>query len=214
MVSSETGPFGRVILPKADLPCELPLDTLPRPADWAAVFERAAPLVMEIGCGAGRTLIGMALQRPECNFLGLERAGEYYRELRARVDKRKLSNMRVARIDAAFLIQHYVADGAVSEYHIYFPDPWPKKRHHKRRLFNDAFCADLRRTLAPDGVLYFATDHQDYYAEILPRLRKVLAVTEHPEPWDDAPLGRTNFEVKYMKEGRPIYRLVGGRVKN
>src|SRR5579862_1665052 len=159
---SEQSPFGRVILPAATTPSELPLDKLPQPADWAAVFGRNAPLIVEIGCGAGRTLIGMALQRPECDFIGIERAGEYYRELRARVDKRKLANARVARIDAAHLIHHFFADASVTEYHIYFPDPWPKKRHLKRRLFTDPFCADLRRTMTPGGILYFATDHEDY----------------------------------------------------
>src|SRR5258708_5410658 len=69
--------------------------------------------------------------------------------------------------------------------------------------------AELRRTLAPDGVLYVATDHAEYYSEILPRLRAVLSIEEHPRPWEDAPAGRTNYEVKYLKAGRPIYRLIG-----
>jgi tRNA (guanine-N7-)-methyltransferase len=164
---------------------------------------------VEIGCGGGRTIIGIAVARPAENFLAVERAGEYYRVLRDRVTRRALSNMRISRLDADYLIARFFPDECVREYHVYFPDPWPKKRHHKRRLFTEQFCADLRRTLIPGGVLYFATDHQDYYQEILPRLQAVLAVREHPERWEDGPQGRTNYEVKYLREGRPIYRLVG-----
>jgi tRNA (guanine-N7-)-methyltransferase len=172
------------------------------------VFGRSAPLALEIGCGGGRTVIGMALTRLEWNFIGIEHAGEYYRMLRERVTRRRVANLRITRVDAAYLLHCFLPDASVREFHIYFPDPWPKKRHQKRRLFTEAFCADLRRTLAGDGVLYFATDHAEYYAELLPLLRAAFQVTEHPQPWEDAPLGRTNFEVKYMKEGRPIYRLV------
>ncbi|MCY3021207.1 MAG: tRNA (guanosine(46)-N7)-methyltransferase TrmB [Planctomycetota bacterium] len=190
--------------------CELPPPAeLGEPADWARVYGRPGPLIVEIGCGGGRTIIGMAVAHPEWNFLAIERAGEYYRTLRERVTKRGLANMRVTQLDAAYLINRFFPDASVREYHVYFPDPWPKKRHHKRRLFTEQFCADLRRTLIPGGVLYFATDHQDYYQEILPRLRAALSVQEHPEPWEDAPEGRTNYEVKYLREARPIYRLVG-----
>jgi tRNA (guanine-N7-)-methyltransferase len=180
------------------------------PVDWTRVFGRVAPLVVEIGCGGGRYLIGQAETHPEADFLAVERAHEYFKVLKERVAKRRLPNTRVMRTDGGDLVANCFGDASVFAYHIYFPDPWPKKRHHKRRLFSDAFCAHLRRTLRPDGTLFFATDHQDYFAEILPRLRAALRVTEHPEPWEDAPAGRTNYEIKYLKEGRPIYRLTAG----
>ena len=207
-VVSDGGPFGRVLLPRAEHEWELPLDTLPEPVDWAAVYGRAVPLVVEIGCGGGRTIMALAVQRPDANCMGIERCGEYYRLMRDRAKRKKLSNFRCGRIDAAFLIKRFFSDSSVREYHIYFPDPWPKKRHLKRRLFNAEFCADLKRTLEPGGTLFFATDHKDYYAEILPLLRGFFNVAEYPLPWADAPEGRTNFEVKYMRAGRPIYRLV------
>ena len=203
------GPFGRVLLPAAENEWELPLDVLPAPADFGAIFGRNAPLVIEVGSGGGRTIMNIASTHPEWNCLGIERCGEYYRIMRERAVRRKLSNFRCARIDAAYLIQHYVTDASVLQYHIYFPDPWPKKKHLKRRLFNAEFCTELKRTLAADGTLFFATDHRDYYDEILPLLRNYFEVAEHPAPWDDAPEGRTNFETKYMKAGRAIYRLVG-----
>jgi tRNA (guanine-N7-)-methyltransferase len=185
---------------------ELPLATMGTPADLSAIYGRSAPLVVEIGCGGGRTILGMAAEHPEWNCMGVERAGEYYRMLRDRASKRRLPNFRIARTDAAYLIDRFFADNSVFQYHIYFPDPWPKKRHHKRRLFSENFCASLRRTLQPGGTLFVASDHHEYYLEMLPRLKAVLPMIERSEPWEDAPEGRTNYEVKYIKQGRPIYR--------
>ncbi|HEY3322002.1 MAG TPA: tRNA (guanosine(46)-N7)-methyltransferase TrmB [Planctomycetota bacterium] len=206
--AAPTNPKSKIQNPKSELP---PLAELGEPADWRRVYGRLAPLVVEIGCGGGRTIIGMAAAHPDWDCLAIEQAGEYYNILHERAEKRALPNLRVARIDAAYLVNRFFADSCVAQYHIYFPDPWPKKRHHKRRLFKEEFCRDLRRTLAPDGILYFATDHQDYFVELLPLLRATLKVTEHPEPWPDAPEGRTNYEVKYLREGRPIYRLIATR---
>ena len=181
--------------------------TLSKPIDWPAMFGRMAHLSVEIGCGGGRWLIGAAESNPEKNYVGLEIAGEFYNILRERSAKRGLKNLKVARIDGAWLMRDRFADNSIDEYHIYFPDPWPKKRHNKRRLLSDEFCAQLQRTLKPGGILWFATDHKEYYSVVLPRLAKVLPVQEHPEPWPDAPAGRTNFEAKYIVQGRPIYRL-------
>ena len=190
---------------------ELKPGGLQGPVDWTAVYGRPGPLVVEIGCGGGRALLNMALARPAENFLGVELCGEYYRMAHARANKRRVENVRVIVAEAQYLLACFFPDRCVQEYHIYFPDPWPKKRHHKRRLFNPPFCAQLRRTLLPGGVLYVATDDQEYYAEIEPLLREALAVEPHPGVWEEAPLGRTNFEVKYMAAGRPIYRLVARR---
>lgn len=179
------------------------------PANWGAVFGRQAPLIVEIGCGGGRYLIGQAEARRDWDFVAIELAGEYLNLMKKRVIKRGLTNMRLFKTDAADLIQSCFPDECVHEYHVYFPDPWPKKRHRKRRLFTPEFCRTLRRTLTPDGTLFFATDHADYFEEIQPLLSSVLRVTPHPAPWEDAPQGRTNYEIKYLVEGRPIYRLVG-----
>jgi tRNA (guanine-N7-)-methyltransferase len=198
------------ITPPEEIPWELPpVAELGEPANFEKVYGRPGPLTVEVGCGGGRTIIDIALAHPDWNCLGVEVAGEYYKVLRERAARRKIANLRVSRIDAAYLIARFFPNECVREYHIYFPDPWPKKRHRKRRLFSEKFCENLKRTLTPDGILYFATDHQEYFTEILPRLRSVLKIEEHPQPWPDAPQGRTNFEVKYMKEGRPIYRLIG-----
>ncbi|HYF52017.1 MAG TPA: tRNA (guanosine(46)-N7)-methyltransferase TrmB [Planctomycetota bacterium] len=187
---------------------EPPPVELKAPVDWSVIFGRSAPLLIEIGCGGGRTVIGLSIKHPELNCIGCERAGEYYRLLRQRATKRALPNLKVTRTDAAVLLEKFLPDACVREYHIYFPDPWPKKKHHKRRLLTDAFCAQLRRTLEPAGTLYFATDHKEYFDEVLPRLEKVFSIEPLAGPWPDAPEGRTNFEVKYIKQGRPIWRLI------
>lgn len=178
------------------------------PADWRAVFGRSAPLVVEIGCGKGTWLLGQAAADPDRNYLAIERAWDYFKVLRERAVKRRMPNLRVCRTDAADLIANCFGPQCVSVYHVYFPDPWPKARHQKRRLLTPEFCATLRRTLRPEGELFFATDHQGYAEEAIPALRTAFAVTEHPEPWPDAPKGRTNYEIKYLREGRPIWRLI------
>ncbi|GMV82298.1 MAG: hypothetical protein AMXMBFR7_34820 [Planctomycetota bacterium] len=184
---------------------------LPLPLDWALIFGRRAPLGVEIGSGGGRFVIGEAERHPEMDWLGIETAGHYFYTMKERVAKRRLPNLKVVRTDGADLVASCFPDASVSAYHIYFPDPWPKARHRKRRLIKPAFVQQLKRTLAPEGVLYFATDHRDYCEEAEPVLRAELDVTPHPEPWPDAPRGRTNFEAKYMIAGRPIYRFIARR---
>lgn len=183
------------------------------PANWGKVFGRNAPLEVEIGSGGGRYLIACAEARPESNFLAIETDGEYFYLLKERAAKRRLSNLRVCRNDATDLVASVFPDACVDCFHIYFPDPWPKKRHLKRRIFTAAFCSQLRRTLKPRGVLYLATDYRDYVLKILPVLAAKFEVDEHVGTWEDAPKGRTNFEIKYIKEGRPIWRYVA-RCKN
>ncbi len=184
-------------------------ERLHTPEEWSKIFPRSAPVIVEIGCGGGRYIISQAEQHPENNYLAIERANEFFQILKERTAKRKLANLRVCRTDAGFWVMHGFPNQSVSQYHIYFPDPWPKKRHHKRRIFSNAFCEALNRTLKPDGILNFATDHAGYLEEILPVLRANLNITDHPQPWEDAPLGRTNYEIKYMKVGRPIWRFTG-----
>lgn len=185
----------------------LMLGALEVPANWTRIFGRKAPLIVEVGCGGGRYIIAQAEKHPECDFLAIERAGEFFNILHARVAKRRLPNMRVIKADADDMLATLFADRSVRKFHIYFPDPWPKKRHHKRRIFSETFCAHLRRTLEPGGELNFATDHYDYLQDVLPRIRAALPLKEHPGPWEDEPQGRTNYEIKYMKQGRPIWRF-------
>lgn len=207
--TSAEGEEAEKVPPPAD--CELTRylrDDAPEPLDWGKVFGRVAPLVVEIGCGGGRRLLEAAAERPEYNHLGIEYAREYYKTLRERVLSRGPANVRIYGANAAYLIRRFFPGNSVREYHIYFPDPWPKKRHRKRRLLRQPFCAELFRTLEDAGVIYIASDHLEYYEEFLPLFQALFEVKELEGPWPDAPEGRTNFEIKYLREGRPIRRFI------
>ncbi len=165
---------------------------------------------VELGFGKGRYLLRRAAEDPETRFLGVEIAGQYYRMARDRARKRGLSNLVLVRGEAVYLLATQLPAGWADRVHVYFPDPWPKDRHHKRRLFDPETVDLVLGLLKPDGRLYFASDHLDY-AELV---RELLAA--HPAVelevlaggWPEGP--RTNYEAKFVQEGRPILRLVAG----
>src|SRR5215467_7229834 len=136
----------------------------------AAIFGSSAPLEIELGAGTGDFIIARAAEFPEHNFLAIESSGVVSRMLAVRCGRAALRNLRVLRMDARTLVNLMIGSESVSAYHVYFPDPWPKERHHKRRLFTPYLVASLERTLAPGGALHVATDVGDYAAEIFAML--------------------------------------------
>lgn len=186
----------------------------PSPVEWrlaespflpVEVFGRSSPLELEVGFGKGRFLLRQAQARPDTDFVGVERAAKYFRLARTRAEKRKLTNLRLVRGDARVLVEDRLPDGCLDRAHVYFPDPWPKKRQHKRRLLDPPFFHALARRLRPGGELHLATDHADYFREIVLSVeteRRFVAADPLPED----PEGLTNYEVKYRAEGRPIHR--------
>ncbi len=180
------------------------------PVDWVAVFGSAARIEVEIGIGKGRFLLTAAEARPDVHFLGVDWANEYLRVAESRAAKRRLANVRFLRVDARELVLA-VPDRSVSAYYVFYPDPWPKKRHHKRRFLQASNARELARTLTPGGFLHVATDHAEYWSAIEALLDHEPAFArlaefggaEFPLP-ADAPL--TNFEEKYRVEGRPRFR--------
>ncbi len=187
---------------------ELRPDDIPAPLDAGHVYGLAGPLVVEIGCGKGRYLLARAAASPSVPFLGIEYAAKYLRIMKERAAKRGLRNVRVVRTEAASFIERFLSDGSVRELHVYFPDPWPKRRHHKRRLFSPDFVSDILRALTPGGTVYFATDFTDYFRIVADLLKTAFEVEVLAGPWPDSPFGRTNYEMKYMAEGRPIMRAI------
>jgi len=178
--------------------------------DFNEVFGRVAPLHIEIGSGRGTFLVSQAQAFPEINFIGIEWASRYYRYAADRLARWDIRNVRMVRDDAADFIAEHLADETVDWYHIYFPDPWPKKRHNKRRMLCDENLAQMIRTLKPGGIINVATDHIDYFDQ----MEKVLLdpVKSHIEqvPYTrpvgarDGEYAGTNFERKYLVEGRKI----------
>ena len=182
---------------------------------WDRLFDNDSPVEVEIGCGKGRFLINSAMAYPGINYIGIERALRYFRIMKERVVRRELTNIRLLRDDAVYFVERFIPDEAVSAYHVYFPDPWPKKRHRKRRLFNARFLEEIVRTLAVGGTLDFATDYVEYYEETLALLEtsdRLTALKEIPERVRELGGDLTNFETKYTAEGRTIHR--GAYVKS
>lgn len=175
--------------------------------DWTETFGVCSRVEIEVGIGKGRFLLAAAALRPECGFLGVEWANEYLRVAEERAQKRGLKNVRFLRVDAKRLVERGIPVGSVSAYYVFYPDPWPKKRHHKRRFFDPATAEALARTLVPEGLLHVATDHEEYWEVLSSVLDRHPAFSrlpafggpDFPLPIDE-PL--TNFEVKYAVEGR------------
>lgn len=174
------------------------------------IFGRAGKVHIEIGSGKATFLLNQAGTQPEVNFLGIEWANRYYRYAVDRIGRWGLKNVRIIRTDAVSFLADYLADCSVDCFHIYFPDPWPKRRHHKRRFFNAANLEQLLRSLKPGGTIKIATDHAHYFEHIkevlAARSSDLEAVDFFPAAGADAGewVG-TNFERKYLKEQRQIY---------
>jgi tRNA (guanine-N7-)-methyltransferase len=180
------------------------LPTSATPLAWQALFGNDHAVEIEVGFGKGRFLVESAQARPAVDFLGIEIERKYAMETAARVARRALGNVRITCTEALWFFRTYVPAGSVAAVHVYFPDPWWKRKHKKRKLFTGEFAAETARILQPDGLLHFATDVTEYYEQTLTMLREQGIFAEMPGA-DDAVIA-TNFEAKYRQEGRPIHR--------
>jgi tRNA (guanine-N7-)-methyltransferase len=167
-----------------------------------AIFERRAPLEIEIGAGKGEFIIERAAARPEHDFLAVELSATITRVLAVRCGRAGLENLRVATLDARTLVNILLADASVAAYHVYFPDPWPKGRHVKHRLFTPQFSSAIYRTLAAGGTAYIATDVREYAGEIFAMIEGAGLIRAA----ELAPGARaTGFARKYLAAGKPVY---------
>jgi len=201
----------RKIDPRLDLSRHLKtIDQLPQPLDPVELFGREAPLEVEIGSGKGLFLASAAAAAPEHNFLGVEVAAKYARFAAARLAKRDLPNAVMLHGDGLGLFRERLADASLAAVHVYFPDPWWKKRHHKRRVMNEEFLRDVVRTLRLGGSLPFWTDVQDYFAASLDLIAghtPLVGPLEVPERPAEHDLDyRTHFERRTRLGDLPVYR--------
>ncbi len=199
-------------LPLEELePYLLPLPDPPAPLDWPALFGNAHPVELEVGFGKGLFLLTQALARPDVNFVGVEIVRKYQLFTATRLAKRGLRNARLACGDARLFLRDRVADGSLAAVHVYFPDPWWKKRHHKRRVFTPQFAAQCERVLGPGGRLHVATDVEEYFGlmrEALAPLGGLVELPAEPEGEGQPDGCQTNFERKARERGGAVYRAV------
>ena len=181
---------------------ELVPESYVAPLDLIAVFGRAAPLQVDLGCGDGAFLCELAQRSPEKNFLGIDK-------LAGRVDKtcRKastLDNVRVLNVEIAYAVCYLLPPESAEKFYLLFPDPWPKRRHHRRRLVTEDFLDSIHRALVTGGLMYVATDQLDYFHQIE---RVAVGDSRFQKIEDEVPLPTTKFERRFRDQGLPIYRL-------
>lgn len=169
------------------------------------------PLEIEIGSGKGTFLVQQAPHQPQVNFLGIEWAGEFFRYAADRVRRNAITNVRLLRADAVEFIRFRCPDAICTVIHLYFPDPWPKKRHHKRRCVQDQSLRDFHRILGNGGEVRIVTDHDEYWQWIEEHAgRAADSFTREPfergGPSDE--IVGTNFERKYRRVGRPFHAMI------
>jgi tRNA (guanine-N7-)-methyltransferase len=178
--------------------------------DPATLFPTPGPVELEIGCGKGGFLLSRARAHPEVRLLGIEWANKYYRFCADRLARWQITNARVMRTDASLLVQHQLPPACLDALHVYHPDPWPKKRHHRRRLIQPPFSAAVVRVLKPGGIWRVQSDHEEYFQQIREVLDGQVGLRAIPweptEQWAGDAWEGTNFQIKYERDGKPIYR--------
>ena len=189
----------------------LPASFIVTPESWTrelpleGLFGDRKPLEVDVGCGKGRFLTAKARRQPDRNFLGIDRLLARLRKVDRKLTRHALTNVRLLRIEAAYAVQHLLPPDSVSVFYILFPDPWPKRRHHRRRLFSPEFCNALDRSLEPGGRLYVATDQFDYFTHIY----KILTGDDRfreIEPYRPDEDEQTDFERIFLAKGLEIGR--------
>jgi tRNA (guanine-N7-)-methyltransferase len=207
--------MGRRALRKVDPSLDLSkhfrtFEQLPCPWDAASLFGREAPLVVEVGSGKGLFMRSAPVIEPTMNFLGIEIVEKYAKFSAAGLLKRNLSNAVMVAGDALRIFNELLPDNSIEAIHVYFPDPWWKKRHRKRRVMNEAFLKNVERTLLPGRKLHFWTDVEEYFTttlELIKTTTTLLGPLEVPEKSPEHDLDyRTHFERRMRQHEEAVYR--------
>lgn len=207
--------MGRRALRKIDSDLDLShhlreFDSLTAPFLAADEFGRVAPIEVEVGCGKGLFMSTAARDLPDRDFVGIEVAGKYARFAAARLAKSNRGNALMIHGDAQQFFQEHLLSESLDAVHVYFPDPWWKKRHRKRRIMNEAFLLSVYRTLKPNGRLHFWTDVKEYFDVSLELIQEKIPLSG-PEHVDESPSVhdldyRTHFERRMRLHDKPVYR--------
>jgi tRNA (guanine-N7-)-methyltransferase len=180
------------------------------PLDLEAIYGRGAPIEVDLGCGDGSFLVKMAEANPARDFLGIERLLRRVRSAHRKITERQLTNVRILRVETSYAVRHMLPADSVALFHLMFPDPWPKRRHWRRRVVTEDFFVSIHRALAPHGLLRVATDQIIYFREIerLAGQSTQFVISSDPEP----PRAPSTFEKRFSES--EIYRLVLRKVSD
>lgn len=170
------------------------------------IFGTAGTYEVDMGCGDGGFLLQMAQHYPERRFLGVERLLGRVRSVCSKADHERLENVRVLRLESSYFLEWFIQPGSISRLHYLFPDPWPKVRHYKNRLIQDALLPVIHNSLADQGEFLFKTDHEEYYEWVLDHVDRSNLFA--PLPWngDEFFYPKTDFQLQWEEQGKEIFQ--------
>ncbi len=180
-------------------------NSLTAPVALDAFFERAAPVEVDLGCGKGRFLLAHASAHPELNMLGTDIQCGRLQKIRSRAERAALTHIRLLHTDTDYALEYLLPRDSVRTFYLFFPDPWPKRKHHRRRLVQPDFLTRVHRALKPGGDIHIATDHADYFQHIR---QVVLADSRFASvaPFEPPEAEKTDFERIFTAKGLPVFR--------
>ena len=194
---------------KISSPYFIPQDALPEPAGWSSIFTSERPLALEIGCGIGDFIAKTATDNPDMNIIAIDYYNKGCDSTCRRLERHGITNVRVVRIEARQFIAERLQKGSLAAVYINCPDPWPKKRHRKRRLVNRQFVEFIRDYLAPGGDLFFATDFEDYGIDVAGMMAGVNGFENALSPdlfrHELAGYHLSKYMQRFIAEGKRIY---------
>ena len=174
------------------------------PLDLEKIFSRRAPIQVDLGCGDGTFLLAMAKTFPEKNFLGVERL--WGRTRSASTKATQVNNVRVLRMETSYAVRYMLAQASIEAFYLLFPDPWPKRRHQRRRVFTNEFLDAIQAALTDGGTFLAVTDQKDYFIE-MKRIAENSSGFESTQAREKSDLPISTFEKKFRDQGVPVYRL-------
>lgn len=181
------------------------------PVVFQELFGNIHPVEMEIGCGKGKFLIRRALENPGINFLGIDRVSRWMQRRMVQSTKRAIQNLHFRKAEARSFLLDAIAPKTISVFHIYFPDPWPKRRHHGRRVINADFLRLLHLRLVAGGAIEIATDDRDYFVAMKKSVAATAELWENVQEMENErifdPMNQTNYELKWKAQGKTLFYM-------
>ena len=175
--------------------------------DWSTWFPAQQPIEIDLGAGDGSFVTARARAHPDVNFVAVERLLGRARKIGKKALRHGFSNLRVLRMESFYTVKWLIPAGSVSAFHLLFPDPWPKKKHHKHRIIRGEFLTTVERALVSGGCFFAATDHEEYFSEILEAFHRRPGWKIHlmeNQGWFPE---KTDFELSFLSEGKKINRM-------